>query len=190
MILIDLKKYKRLVVVIVVVMTIGIILNNTNLLLKIIYPMKYSQIIDKYATEYDLDPYFIAAIIRTESKFDEKAKSHKNARGLMQIASITGKWASEELGIENYNEEILFTPDVNIKIGCWYLNKLKKEFDCNLQLILAAYNGGSGNVKKWLKDPKYSEDGVSLKDIPFVETKEYIEKVIKTYKVYKIIYIS
>nr|WP_132242047.1 lytic transglycosylase domain-containing protein [Marinisporobacter balticus] len=170
------------------VMTIGIVLNNTNWLLKILYPIHYEEIIDKYAIEYNLDPHLIAGIIRTESKFNEKARSSKDARGLMQIAPITGKWASEKLGMENYDEAILFTPDVNIKIGCWYLNKLKEEFGGDLQLMLAAYNGGSGNVNKWLQDTKYSEDGKTLTDIPFAETKAYVKKVIKSYKVYRIVY--
>ncbi|QZY57461.1 lytic transglycosylase domain-containing protein [Crassaminicella profunda] len=172
----------------IIVMSIGVALTNTNWLLKILYPMHYGDIIEKYAKEYKLDPYLIAAIIRTESKFDEKAKSNKNARGLMQISEVTGKWASEELSIDNYNEEILFIPDTNIKIGCWYIDKLREEFDDHLQLMIAAYNGGSGNVNKWLKDPKYSDDGEFLKDIPFPETKAYVKKVIKSYKVYKIIY--
>ncbi|WZL75015.1 lytic transglycosylase domain-containing protein [Clostridiaceae bacterium 35-E11] len=184
----DLKKYRTLIIVIIIVMGIGIMLNNSNWLLKMIYPIHYEEIINKYATEYNLDPYFVAAIIRVESKFNEKAQSSKNARGLMQIASITGKWASEELNIDNYTEEMLFVPDTNIRIGCWYLNKLRKEFAGNVQLILAAYNGGSGNVSKWLKDTRYSQDGKTLKDIPFPETKLYVEKVVKNYKIYKIIY--
>ena len=118
----------------------------------------------------------------------EKAISPKNARGLMQIAPITGKWASEELQLINYSESSLFIPNVNIHIGCWYISKLRKEFNGNLRLMLAAYNGGSGNVKKWLQDPRYSVDGKTLKDIPFKETKEYVEKVSKYYRIYRAIY--
>jgi soluble lytic murein transglycosylase len=188
LIYIDLKKYRKLLIVMIAVVAIGVTLTNTNWLLKILYPKHYGEIIEKYAAEYGLDPYLVAAIIRTESKFDEKAKSNKNARGLMQISEVTGKWASEELKLDDYHEEILYIPDTNIKIGCWYLYKLKEEFNGNLQLILAAYNGGSGNVNKWLKDPKYSETGEFLEDIPFPETKAYVKKVMKSYKVYRIIY--
>ncbi|WP_420829633.1 lytic transglycosylase domain-containing protein [Crassaminicella indica] len=188
MIYIDLREYRKLLFIIVIVMTVGVALTNTNWLLKILYPIHYWDLIEKYAKEYELDPYLVAAIIRTESKFDEKAKSNKNARGLMQISEVTGQWASEELRIDDYHEEILYIPDINIKIGCWYLYKLKEEFNGNLQLILAAYNGGSGNVNKWLKDPKYSDEGEFLRDIPFPETKAYVKKVMKSYKVYRIIY--
>ena len=166
----------------------GMILSNTDWLLKILFPIHYKELIYDNATYYDIDPYLVAAIIKIESKFFEKAISSKNARGLMQIAPITGKWASEELQIENYTEELLFVPDVNIRIGCWYLSKLRQEFNGNLQLMLAAYNGGSGNVNKWLRDPKYSEDGIRLHEIPFYETKNYVEKVMKNYSIYRIVY--
>ncbi len=155
---------------------------------KIIYPIYYEDIIRKYAKEYDLDPYLIAAIIRTESKFDENAKSHREAKGLMQISPITGEWASKELKIDKYDETFLFIPEMNIMIGCWYLNRLRNEFNGNLELMLAAYNGGSGNVNKWLKDIRYSKDGKVLEDIPFPETKNYVKKVKKSYKVYQMLY--
>ena len=94
----------------------------------------------------------------------------------MQISSTTGWWASEVLSIENFSLDMLFEPDRNIMIGTWYLNMLSKEFDDNLKLILAAYNGGSGNVNKWLEDDRYCEDGKTLKKIPFKETDQYVEK--------------
>lgn len=153
-----------------------------------LYPIHYKDSIWKYSKEYNLDPYLISAVIRVESKFYEKAESTKNAKGLMQISPITGKWASKELGIDYYNEDSLFIPDTNIKIGCWYIDQLRNEFKGDLYLILAAYNGGSGNVAKWLKNPEYSEDGKKLKKIPFLETKIYVEKVMKNYKIYKAIY--
>lgn len=186
--LINFKKYRSLIIVIAIITTIGIGLNNINWVLKILYPMHYDTIIKKYSSEYGLDEYLVAAIIKAESKFDEKAKSIKDARGLMQISEITGEWASKELKINNYDKEDLFIPSTNVRIGCWYLDKLRNEFDGNLQLMLAAYNGGSGNVNKWLKDKEYSEDGKILKDIPFKETKTYVERVIKNYKVYRILY--
>lgn len=159
-----------------------------NLSIKALYPVKYINIINKYSQEYQLDPLLVISIIKVESKFQEKAISHKGAKGLMQIASITGKWGAEELNIEGYDENMLFIPEINIRIGCWYINKLKEQFKNDLILVLAAYNGGSGNVSKWLKDYRYSSDGVILEKIPFKETREYIVKVDRTFKIYKYIY--
>ncbi|SHG99822.1 lytic transglycosylase domain-containing protein [Tepidibacter thalassicus] len=157
---------------------------NIKKFLKIIYPIHYEEYVYKYSKEYSIDPYLVFAIIKTESKFFPYAKSHKNARGLMQISEGTQKWAMEELGMENLN---IFDPQANIKVGCWYINKLFEQFK-DIDLVIAAYNGGSGNVNKWLKDERYSYNGINLTNIPFKETKKYVEKVKKYYKIYKILY--
>ncbi|SHJ76237.1 soluble lytic murein transglycosylase [Caminicella sporogenes DSM 14501] len=185
---IDLRRYRLIFILFIIVLSLQILLVSVKFTLKMVYPFHYRHLIEKYSREYNLDPLLVAAIIKVESKFNEKAVSIKGAKGLMQISSITGKWASEELKIENYTEEMLFNPDINIKIGCWYLNLLNKQFNNNLSLVLAAYNGGSGNVSKWLKDIRYSEDGINLKNIPFVETKGYVKKVHKSFKIYRYLY--
>lgn len=154
---------------------------------KYIYPCKYADLISEFSSEYDLDPYLVLAIIKTESNFNANAESNKGAKGLMQIMDSTGKWISENLGSEYYDPNILFEPEVNIKFGCWYLKNLLQEFD-DLSLALAAYNGGSGNVTKWLKNPEYSSDGENLTYIPFKETKKYVDKVNTRYNIYKFLY--
>lgn len=154
----------------------------------ITYPLSYEYFIIKYSDEYEVDPYLVAAIINVESKYDKYAESNKGARGLMQIMPATGEWAAEEIGIEDFAVEMLYEPETNIRIGTWYLNTLSAEFDNNLQLVLAAYNSGSGNVNKWLKNERYSEDGNSLEVIPFPETEEYVEKVNKNIKTYNILH--
>lgn len=154
----------------------------------VLFPLDYVGYINKYSQEYDIDPLLIAAIINVESKYNKDAVSAKDAKGLMQIGPTTGKWAGEELNIENYNENMLFIPETNIRIGSWYLSKLKSEFGDNLDLILAAYNAGSGNVQKWRSDSLYSKDGVNLDNIPFKETAEYLVKVKSNLKVYNLFY--
>ena len=86
-----------------------------------------------------------------------------------------------------FRKDAIFDPEINIKIGCWYLNKLYKEFG-RLDLVIAAYNGGSGNVNKWLNDDSYSKDGKSLDLIPFEETSMYVKKITKNYKMYNKLY--
>lgn len=152
------------------------------------YPVGYKDIIIKRSNEYDLDPYLVASIINVESSYEPNAISPKEAKGLMQISPQTGKWASEVLEIEDYIEENLFNPEINIRIGTWYLNRLFKEFNQDLDLVLMAYNAGSGNVNKWLNNKEYSKDGVNIDNIPFKETKNYVERINKNYKVYKLIY--
>ncbi|KNF09475.1 lytic transglycosylase catalytic [Gottschalkia purinilytica] len=181
-------RFKTILVLLLLgILFLGII-SNKNKILKIIYPLKYEEYIIKYSKKYDLDPWLVAAMIKVESKFDNEAKSRKDARGLMQIIPKTGQWASEQIELENYSDELLYNPEVNIRIGCWYLNKLRSQFEYNMNLVIASYNAGSGNVSKWLKDNRYSDDGVNLKNIPFKETRLYVEKVLKHYENYKKIY--
>ncbi len=152
------------------------------------YPLIYNDIVVRNSNEYNLDPYLVASIINVESSYDPDAISLKDAKGLMQIGTQTGKWASEVLEIQDYKEEMLFDPEINIKIGTWYLNRLYNEFNQDLDLVLMAYNAGSGNVSKWLNNTEYCKDGINIDNIPFNETKNYVEKVNKNYKVYKLIY--
>ncbi|OLS03311.1 lytic transglycosylase domain-containing protein [Tissierella creatinophila] len=152
------------------------------------YPLYYKEDIGKAANKYNIDPYLIVSIINVESGFHKEAKSSKDARGLMQIVDQTGEWGAKELKIANYQKDNLFDPKLNIELGTWYLERLGKEFDGDLNLILAAYNGGSGNVNKWLKDKNYSKDGKKLDKIPFKETENYVEKVKSGYENYKKLY--
>lgn len=179
------KKIIYIITFIIVVVGIAVILNNA---VKIIFPLKYKEYVYKYSLENNVDPYLVFAIIKAESSFNPYAVSHKNARGLMQISEITGKWGAKSLGLKNYTPESLYEPETNIKIGCWYLSVLMKEFDNNLDLVIAAYNGGSGNVNEWLKNSNYSNTGIDLEKIPFKETEKFLKKVKNYYSVYKRLY--
>jgi len=165
-----------------------LILTGLSIYLYTRYPITYTKYIRESAEEFNIDPYLIASIINVESRYDKYATSIKDAKGLMQITPKTGQWGSEVLGMENYKEDDLYDPETNIKLGTWYISRLMEEFDGDISLALAAYNGGSGNVKKWLEDTRYSLDGENLHNIPFEETENYLERVNKNYKVYSKIY--
>ncbi len=181
------ENIKLLIISIIIAFVITLCI---DLIVKTIYPIGYINYIYIYSEKYDVDPYLVAAIVNVESKFDINAKSEKDARGLMQISPVTGKWASKELELKNFTLESLYDPEMNIMIGCWYLSVLSEEFDNELPLILAAYNGGSGNVNKWLSNRQYSDNGKTLREIPFKETREYVEKVEKNHEMYQKIYKS
>ncbi len=152
-----------------------------------LYPVKYSDIINKYSKKYNLRPELIYAIINTESGFDEKEVSPKGAKGLMQIMKDTADWAASKEYIEDYDYNNIFSPDLNIHIGCWYVSWLNEKFDNDSTLVLASYNAGNGNITKWLSNPEYSKDGKTLDKIPFKETENYVKKVTHAEKFYKYI---
>ena len=152
------------------------------------FPYKYQEYVDAYGSEYNLDPLLVLAVIKTESKFNEEAESHKNAVGLMQITVETGEWAAKEMGYTTFSKENLYDEKYNIRMGCWYLRRLNDIFDGDLDLTIAAYNAGPTNVQSWLKNEKYSSDGKSIDYIPFGETKKYVDKVDTYYQVYKYFY--
>lgn len=152
------------------------------------FPYKYAEYVDQYGKEYNLDPFFILAVIKTESKFDDNAHSHKNAVGLMQITVETGEWAAKEMGYTTFSKQDLYDEKYNIRMGCWYLKYLSDMFNGNRDLIVAAYNAGPTNVQNWLNDKQYSKDGKTLDYIPFGETKKYVDKVNTYYNVYEYLY--
>lgn len=153
-----------------------------------VFPMRYQKMVMQYAAEFGVEPSLVYGVIHTESKFRPGAVSAKQAKGLMQITDGTGEWAAGKLGLAEYSNMSLYNPEINIRIGCWYLNNLNNQFHGNWDTTLAAYNAGSGNVSKWLANAQYSQDGSTLSEIPFEETKNYVKRVKRTQKIYQWFY--
>ena len=153
-----------------------------------LYPLPYRQSIEQRAAQFNLDPLLVAAVIRTESKFDPGAVSRKGARGLMQVMPSTGEWAADYLKIPDFSADRLFDPDVNIWIGTWYLDRLRKDFGGDLVLALAAYNGGSGHVKDWLRSSQWTGEQRTIEQIPFPETRYFVDRVMKDFNRYRWLY--
>lgn len=182
------KKRKTLIVLFVTLAVMFVSLLGLYCYFRILYPMKYQDLISKYAEGYQLDPYFVSAVIWKESRFQEDVVSSAGAIGLMQVMPETGRWISEKIGLENYSDALLTDPECNIQLGCWYLNYLTDVFQGDLTKILAGYNAGPNRVRTWLEDPEYSSDGTTLEKIPFVETENYVQKVQQSYKIYRLLY--
>lgn len=172
---------------IIMILFIITILLWGKIFLNIYYPLEYLDIINEKAKKYDLEPSFICAIIRTESRFNKNAISKKGARGLMQIMQPTAEWAFHEIGIENETFLNISDENINIEVGCWYIKKLINQYNGDKELALIAYNAGSGNLSKWLNDLDYSKDGEKIHYIPYKETRAYIKKVEFNEKIYKIL---
>jgi len=161
---------------------------NSQWFMKLIYPQPYEETVFEAGKRFNVDPYLITAIMRVESKFDERALSAKGARGLMQIIPETGQWVAQELKYDNFTADMLYEPKHNIIIGTWYLNYLIKQFEGNEIAAIASYNGGETNVKKWIKKGVWSGEFSDAQNIPFKETRKYLYKVIMDYQTYKNLY--
>ena len=112
------------------------------------FPVKYLEYVEYYAAKNDIDPLFVLSIIRVESNFDKNVTSKKGAKGLMQVMDSTALWANETIKIDEFSTDLLYNPEQNIKIGTWYLKWLKDKYK-DIDLVIAAYNAGPGNVKKF-----------------------------------------
>lgn len=149
-----------------------------------LYPLGYKEIVIENADYYSLDRALVFATIKVESSFDKNVKSSKGAVGLMQITLSTAEYIAKRLNINEYD---LQDENINVMFGCYYLRYLIDKFK-SIETAICAYNAGEGNVSKWLKEKDKSDDGLTLKSIPFKETEEYLKKIVKTFEKYKKLY--
>ena len=151
------------------------------------YPRPYSTTVEAAAAEFDIDPRLIWAVMREESRYDPVASSYVGARGLMQVMPPTQDWIAEEWG-EELAPGDAFDPETNIRMGAWFLNFLLDYFEGDLELAIAAYNGGAGSVDTWQSDPRVSDRDDLIRWIGFGETREYLSRVSLSYLVYQKLY--
>ena len=140
-------------------------------------PLRHEDIIRQQAREKDLDPALIAAVIYAESRFREGQTSHAGAQGLMQITPATAQDIARKSGGTEFVVGDLATPQVNISYGAWYLRYLLGRYAGNETLALAAYNGGEGNVDRWIDSARQRERDLTISEIPFPETRHYVRAV-------------
>lgn len=150
------------------------------------HPIEYSEYVEKYALESSVPEDLIYAVIKTESKFRSDAVSSKGAIGLMQLMPDTFVWLCEKADDTENDPNLLYNPEINIKYGAYYLDLLYSEFG-TWENAVAAYNAGPTNVRGWLQNPEYSENGF-LTHIPFKETREYVGKVTEAREEYHSLY--
>ncbi len=183
-----LKVRKAATVLLLAGLLIGLLYKSVWFQKKFIYPLPYKDSIIRSAEEYGVDPLLIAAVIKNESKFSARARSDRGAVGLMQLMPETAAWIATQQKREGFVLSELEDPDKNIRMGAWYLASLQKEFDNNEVLVLAAYNGGRGNVKSWMKEYGWSMQFDEVSKIPYPETRLYAEKVLNSKQRYHQLY--
>ncbi len=142
---------------------------------EITLPLRHDDIIRQQAAEKGIEPHLIAAVIYEESRFRDQT-SHAGARGLMQITPETAEFIARDSGGTRFTQKDLATPQINISYGAYYLRYLLRQYDGDQELAVAAYNAGETNVNRWLA--KAGGDDFETGDIPFAETRAYVENVL------------
>ena len=150
-----------------------------------LYPISYVEEIKTAADGNGLDRYLVAAVVATESGFKPDAVSGVGAEGLMQVLPSTAEWIAFRRGLD-YSECDLFDPETNLDYGCWLLKFLLDRYDGSVRNALIAYNAGFGRLDEWLKTG--ADENGELKEIPYAETRNYVDKVMKYMKKYGELY--
>lgn len=133
-------------------------------------------LIEKNAARFGLSEELLQSVILVESKYDRLAVSRTGALGVMQLMPDTAEWISKESGLPAKD---LRDSAQNVPLGAWYLDYLLAEYDGNLVLALAAYNGGRGNVDRWIEEYQWPADYAEIDSIPFPETREFVRNVLE-----------
>ena len=153
-----------------------------------LFPKAYWPDLSKYSTQNGLDPYLVASLIRQESEFNAAAISHANAVGLMQLLPGTGKTVAKQVKLRGYTAPQLYTPAVNLQLGTRYFKDMVDKYNGQYEYALAAYNAGTDRVEEWLGQGHYRDPQEFVESIPFTETREYVQAILRNASVYRQLY--
>ena len=153
-----------------------------------LFPRPYWSDLKKFSIGNGLDPYLVASLIRQESEFNPLAVSHANAVGLMQLLPRTGKLVAKQESLHRYTPSQLYTPTVNLELGTRYFKGMVDQFGGSFEHALAAYNAGSDRVEEWMGQGPYRDSPEFVESIPFTETREYVQAIMRNASVYRQLY--
>ena len=153
-----------------------------------LFPKAYWGDLRKYALQNGLDPFLVASLIRQESEFNAGAISRANAVGLMQLLPITGKTVAKQVKMKGYKAPQLYSPTVNLELGTRYFKNMVDKYNGQFEYALAAYNAGTDRVSDWLGEGHYRDPQEFVESIPFTETREYVQAILRNANVYRQLY--
>jgi len=155
---------------------------------QLLFPMPFRAELVGSARAADLDPYLVAGLIRQESEFNPQALSRANAYGLAQVRPATGRQYASRAGVAGFTNRVLFQPAANLKIGATILRSMLDKNNGNLEQTLASYNAGPTRAAEWLTWNTYREPAEFVETIPFNETREYVQAVLRNADIYRRLY--
>jgi len=152
---------------------------------RILFPQPYWPAIKRYSTQYNLNPYMVASLIRQESEFNPGAVSYANAYGLMQLLPRVGSELARKEGIRHFRTRDLLDPETNIRLGCLYLRQMLDEFNNHPEFAFAAYNAGDNRVQDWQSAGNFKDMDVFVESIPFTQTRNYVQSIVRNENIYR-----
>lgn len=155
---------------------------------KLVFPLPYREPLERFSKAEGLDPFLMAALIRQESEFDKNIVSHARAYGLTQVLPSTGRDLARQLGVKPFSANMLFRPELNLQFGTHYLKSMLGQLDNHMEATLAAYNAGKTRAVAWLKWYEYREPAEFVESIPFNETRNYVQVVLRNADIYRRLY--
>ena len=153
-----------------------------------LFPKAYWADLRKYSLVNGLDPFLVASLIRQESEFNAGAISRANAVGLMQLLPKTGRSVARQVKLKGYRPPQLYDPSVNLQLGTRYFKDMVDRYNGQFEYALAAYNAGTDRVADWLGDGHYRDPQEFVESIPFTETREYVQAILRNANVYRKLY--
>ena len=143
-----------------------------------LFPFPFESTILNWSKQRQLNPLLVTSLVRQESRFEPEIRSIAGAAGLMQVMPGTAEWIAPQISLKDYS---LTNPEDNVNLGTWYLDHTHQTYANNSLLAVASYNAGPGNVSKWIREYPVSDPDVFVENIPFPETKGYVESVFGNY---------
>jgi len=153
-----------------------------------LFPLPYRGDLERDAHQAGIDPFLLAGLIRQESEFDPQALSPAKAYGLMQVRPGTGREFARKAGVGRFTNRMLFQPAINLKLGASILRGMLDENNDKLEETLASYNAGPAHLVTWLSWNQYREPAEFVEAIPFTETRDYVQAVLRNADVYRRLY--
>jgi soluble lytic murein transglycosylase len=157
-------------------------------LVELLYPAPYAAALLEYAPSRGVDPRFVLAIARQESRFRPEAKSGSAARGLLQFIPSTADVTAVQLGKPDFRQDDLYDPHIAVLFGAQYMGNLFKQFPGMPQAVAASYNGGEDNVERWVARARSNDPDRYVLEISFTQSKDYVYKVLPNFWVYQMLY--
>jgi soluble lytic murein transglycosylase len=155
---------------------------------RLLFPKHFDAHLETHATEAGLDPLLVAALIRQESNWNDRARSRVGALGLMQVMPATGRLIARSLRVRGWRPDQLYEPAMNLRFGTWYLGQSLRQYGGDIPRALAAYNAGGTRIRAWATGAAATDSELFVERINLRETRDYVRIIQRNLAMYRALY--